>query len=59
VLTITSIVLMSDALIAGIYGMNFELMPELHWAFGYPFALGIMALLSVGLVLFFRWRKWL
>jgi magnesium transporter len=59
VLTITSIVLMSDALIAGIYGMNFEFMPELHWANGYAFALGLMLIVSVGLVLFFRWRKWL
>ena len=59
VLTITSIVLMTDALIAGIYGMNFEFMPELHWQYGYPFALGLMLVLSVGLVTFFRWRKWL
>ncbi len=59
ILTITSIVLMSDALIAGIYGMNFEFMPELHWAFGYPLAIGLMIVVSVGLVLFFRWRKWL
>jgi magnesium transporter len=59
VLTIASIVLMSDALIAGIYGMNFEFMPELHWINGYPFALGLMVLIGVGLVLFFRWRKWL
>ena len=59
VLTIASIVLMSDALIAGIYGMNFEFMPELHSPYGYPFALGLMLALSVGLVAFFRWRKWL
>jgi magnesium transporter len=59
VLTIASIVLMSDALIAGIYGMNFEFMPELHWASGYPFALGLMLVISVGLVLFFRLRRWL
>jgi magnesium transporter len=59
VLTITSIVLMSDALIAGIYGMNFEFMPELHWAYGYPLALGLMLVISVALVLFFRKRKWL
>jgi magnesium transporter len=59
VLTITSIVLMSDALIAGIYGMNFEFMPELDWQFGYPFAIGLMVLVSVTLVVFFRWRKWL
>src|SRR6266545_1809082 len=59
VLTIASIVLMSDALIAGIYGMNFEFMPELHWMFGYPFALGLMAVIGVALVLFFRRQKWL
>jgi len=59
ILTIASIVLMSDALIAGIYGMNFEFMPELHWMFGYPFALGMMAVIGVALVAFFRWRKWL
>jgi magnesium transporter len=65
ILTIASVVLMSDALIAGIYGMNFDSefsplnMPELRWYFGYPFALGLMLVVSVGLILFFRWRKWL
>ncbi len=59
VLTIGSIVLMTNALIAGIYGMNFEFMPELRWQYGYPFALGLMLVLSVGLVAFFRWQKWL
>src|SRR4051812_16532723 len=59
VLTIASIVLMSDALIAGIYGMNFEFMPELHSRFGCPGALGLMLVVSVGLILFFRRRKWL
>jgi magnesium transporter len=59
VLTIASIVLMSNALIAGIYGMNFEFMPELHWLYGYPFALGLMLIISLGLILFFRRRKWI
>lgn len=59
VLTITSIVLMTNSLIAGIYGMNFEFMPELKWAFGYPWALGLMVFFSVGLILFFKRRKWL
>lgn len=59
VLTIASIVLMCDALIAGIYGMNFEFMPELHWRYGYAFALGLMVVTSVSLVLFLRRRKWL
>jgi magnesium transporter len=59
VLTIASIVLMSDALIAGIYGMNFQFMPELRWTLGYPFALLLMIVISVGLVFFFRRWKWL
>lgn len=57
VLTIASIVLMTNALIAGIYGMNFEHMPELSWPLGYPFALLLMVSSSVGLVWFFRRRR--
>ena len=41
-LTIMTMVLMTPALFSGIYGMNFEFMPELHWAHGYPMALGLM-----------------
>jgi magnesium transporter len=59
VLTIASIVLMCDALIAGIYGMNFEFMPELHWPYGYPFALGLMVVVSISLILYLRRRRWL
>ncbi len=46
-------------MIAGIYGMNFEHMPELGWALGYPFALGLMATCCVGLYVLFRRRGWL
>jgi magnesium transporter len=42
-------------MIAGVYGMNFEHMPELEWAFGYPLAVGMMVVLDV--FLFFRFRK--
>ena len=42
-------------MVAGIYGMNFALMPELEWAGGYPFALGLMLVLDV--LLFFRLRR--
>jgi magnesium transporter len=59
VLTITSIVLMTDALIAGIYGMNFEFIPGLHSAYGFWDSIIAMIVLSIGLVAFFRWRKWL
>jgi len=58
-LTITSIILMSAALVAGIYGMNFDVMPELRWPWGYPFALGLMAAISLILVGIFKRRGWL
>jgi magnesium transporter len=45
--------------ITGIYGMNFEFMPELNWRFGYPLVLLLMLILSVGMILYFRRRKWL
>lgn len=58
-LTVASIILMSAALVAGIYGMNFDYMPELHWRYGYFFALGLMVAIAVGLVALFRRIKWL
>lgn len=57
-LTLSSIILMSCSLIAGIYGMNFHYMPELTWPLGYLFALGMMLTVGLGLVLVFRSRKW-
>jgi magnesium transporter len=46
-------------LIAGIYGMNFDHMPELDWRLGYPITLGIMALVDVYLFIRFRKARWL
>ncbi|HET6569755.1 MAG TPA: magnesium/cobalt transporter CorA [Rhodothermales bacterium] len=59
VLTIASVLLMTDALVAGIYGMNFLHMPELHWRFGYLFALGVMVVSNVSLALYFKRKGWL
>lgn len=58
-LTTASIILMANSLIAGIYGMNFENMPELKFAFGYPLAIVAMIGISLLLVLYFRRIKWL
>ena len=52
-------ILFAPTLIGTVYGMNFDRMPELHWAFGYPFALLLMVLVSVTLYLIFRRRGWL
>jgi magnesium transporter len=59
VLTMISTVVLPMSLIAGIYGMNFDHQPEFRWAWGYPFALGLMALTAVVCFLFFRWRRWI
>jgi magnesium transporter len=65
VLTIFTAVFIPLTLIAGIYGMNFDTrrspwnMPELRWAWGYPFALALMAAVAAGLLLYFRRRGWL
>jgi magnesium transporter len=52
-------ILFAPTLIAGIYGMNFEYMPELHWLLGYPFALALMVLVSLTLYLVFKRHGWL
>ena len=52
-------VLFAPTLIAGIYGMNFDYMPELHWLLGYPFALALMVAVSTTLYLVFKNRSWL
>jgi len=51
--------IVAPTLIAGIYGMNFDHMPELHWTLGYPFALLLMAGVSVALFAFFKKSGWL
>jgi len=58
-LTAWGAIVFGATLIAGIYGMNFDHMPELHKTWGYPGALGLMLLLSVVLYRMFRRRDWL
>jgi len=57
-LTATSILLMVNALIAGIYGMNFDNMPELHWEYGYFAVLALMLGLTIVLIVYFKRLKW-
>lgn len=59
IFSVSAIVFMPPTLVAGVYGMNFDRLPELHWAFGYPWALALMLLSAVLPYLFFRWRGWL
>ncbi len=52
-------VLFAPTLVAAIYGMNFDRMPELHWAWGYPLAVGVMVAFAVGLYVIFKRKKWM
>lgn len=58
VLTMISTIGLVCSLIAGIYGMNFENLPETKWQYGYPFALGLMVIAAASAFVFFRWKKW-
>lgn len=59
IFTIVSVIFMPPTLIASIYGMNFKTMPELDWRYGYGFSIGLMILCVVGILWFFRHKKWL
>lgn len=52
-------ILFAPSFVAGVYGMNFHNMPELAWAWGYPYALGMMVVVGTGMYLIFKKKKWL
>ena len=58
VLTIASTIFMPLTFIVGVYGMNFDYMPELHSGWGYPLVWGFMILMTVGMVMYFKHKKW-
>ncbi|HLZ35331.1 MAG TPA: magnesium/cobalt transporter CorA [Nitrospira sp.] len=59
VLTVITTIFMPLSFIASIYGMNFEHMPELKSAWGYPMVLGVMAAVGIGMLMVFRKKRWL
>lgn len=59
VLTVVSVVGVPPVLVVGIYGMNFKVMPELAWHYGYPYALALCVLSAVLPLLWFKWRDWI
>jgi len=58
VLTVISSFFIPLTFLAGIYGMNFEYMPELGWKYSYFTLLGVMVIVPIGMVMYFRSRKW-
>jgi magnesium transporter len=59
IFTIITVIFMPPTLIASIYGMNFEVMPELHWKLGYPFSLLLMLASIIAIYIFFKKKKYL
>jgi len=59
VLTIIATIFIPLTFIAGIYGMNFENMPELQWEYGYFYALGAMGVIFIGMLFYFKKQNWL
>jgi magnesium transporter len=65
VLTVISSIFIPLTFIAGVYGMNFDPklspfnMPELEWPFGYPFAIFLMLAVAIGMIVFFKRKKWI
>jgi magnesium transporter len=59
VLTIMATIFIPLTFIAGIYGMNFKQMPELEWRWSYPTLLAIMAMIFIGMLIWFKRKKWI
>jgi len=58
-LTILATIFLPLTVITGIYGMNFDFMPELHWKYGYLFVWGMMAVVIISLLTFFKHKRWI
>ncbi|MEX2127927.1 MAG: magnesium transporter CorA family protein [Xanthobacteraceae bacterium] len=59
IFSVVAVVLLPPTMVASIYGMNFQYMPELEWKLGYPLALLLMLAAAIFPYAFFKWKKWL
>ncbi|MDD5393682.1 MAG: magnesium/cobalt transporter CorA [Thiothrix sp.] len=59
IFSIASVVFLPPTLVASMYGMNFDIMPELRWEFGYPLAISLMILAGIAPYLYFKRKGWL
>ena len=59
IFTVVSVIFLPPTLIASMYGMNFDIMPELHWRYGYLFAIALMIGFSAAVIGYFKWKKWI
>ncbi len=59
IFTVVNVIFLPPTLVASMYGMNFDFMPELHWQHGYLFAIFLMVIFTIGVLAIFRLKKWL
>jgi len=59
IFTVVNVIFLPPTLIASMYGMNFEFMPELHWRYGYLFSIILMVIFTLIVLLIFKLKKWL
>ena len=59
IFTVVNVIFLPPTLVASMYGMNFRVMPELDWQFGYPFSIALMLVFTGIVLLIFRLKKWL
>lgn len=59
IFTVVSVIFLPPTLIASMYGMNFDFMPELHWRYGYLFAIFLMIAFASAILLVFKKKRWL
>jgi len=59
IFTVVNVIFLPPTLVASMYGMNFDFMPELHWRLGYLFAIGLMLVFTLVILLIFKLKKWL
>jgi len=58
-LTAIASLLLFPTFVVGVYGQNFDVMPELHWHYGYAFSWAVIVLSTVAQLAFFRWKRWI
>jgi magnesium transporter len=59
IFSVASVALLPPTLIASVYGMNFRVMPELEWEYGYVYVIALMIASALGPMIYFRKRGWL
>ena len=59
IFTVVNVIFLPPTLIASMYGMNFKVMPELEWLYGYPFSIGLMVVFTLLVLGIFKLKKWL